>query len=65
MMIMHLDKKGMTNSDNCLRIILSGRYITAYMADGSNHSLGVFDNESDAKVAFENLFNTLEREGKV
>jgi len=53
MMILHKDGKGMTNSDNMTRMAVNGLYVTAYMVDGSNHSIGRYETEDDAKKAFD------------
>lgn len=59
MAILHSDGNGVTNKDNILRICLNGRYIQAYMVDGSNHLLGVYDTAERAQEVFDNLIRNM------
>ena len=61
MTILHKDGNGVTNWNNVLRIMCNGRHITAYMADGSNHHIGVYETHEAAMIEFERLFEQLEK----
>ena len=59
MFIVHNDMNGITNIDNVTRICLNGRYIHAYVVDGSNHLLGSYTTPEAAQEAFENIIDEL------
>lgn len=59
MFIRHTDGYGITNIDNVNRICLNGRYITAYMVDGSNHHIAGYDTAEEAAEHFNDFFDFL------
>lgn len=59
MFIKHSDGYGITNTDNICRICLNGRYLTAYMVDGSNHHLAAYDTQEEASEAFDRIVHLL------
>ena len=60
MFVLHSDGMGITNIDNVNRLCLNGRYITAYMNDGSSHYVGVYNTADFAKIMFEQIWKELE-----
>ena len=64
MVIIHKDGKGVTNSDNMTRLVVNGVYLTAYMVDGSNHSVGRYDTEEDAQLEFDRIVISMQKERK-
>jgi len=64
MVIIHKDGRGVTNSDNMTRLVVNGVYLIAYMVDGSNHSVGRYDTEEDAKLAFDRTVISMQKERK-